>query len=77
MHQTFFIVYAFLQGDHRFRSADPVDIIYPKDNIFCVVGILCPDLTKDIEFSGRDMGHRNIGDQVQPFQHEFGLVGLF
>lgn len=64
MHQAFFVIYTFLQGDHCFRSAYPIDIIDPEDNVFCVVGILCPDLAKDVEFPGSDMGYGNIRDQV-------------
>lgn len=62
MHQPFFVVDAFFQGYHGFCSADPFDIVYLEDDIFSVRGIFRPDLAKNIELTGCNVSHRDIGD---------------
>ncbi len=77
MHKPFFVVDAFLQGDHRLGTADALYIVYLENNVLGVGSIPRPYLTEDIEFSRGNMGDRDIGNLRQPLQYEFRLVGLF
>jgi hypothetical protein len=64
MHQTFFIVDALFQGYHRLRSTDSVDIVYFKNNILGMIGVLGPYLTEDIEFPRGNMGYGYVWNLV-------------
>jgi hypothetical protein len=77
VHQTLFVVDALLKGNHGLRPGNPVDVVYLEDDVLGVVGILGPDLAKDIELARGNMGNGHIGNLVQPFKDKFGLVGLF
>ena len=77
MHEPLFVIYALLQRNHGFRTADALNIVNLKNNVFGVGGILGPYFTKDIELTRCDMGHSYVRDFSQPFQHEFCLMRLF
>jgi hypothetical protein len=76
MHQTLFVVDALFQGNHGFRSTYTINVINFKDNVFGMCGIACPDLAENVEFSCGDVRNGHIGYLVQPFENEFGLMGL-
>ena len=76
MHQTFFIIDALFQGNHGFRSADTINIVYFEDDVFGMCSIFCPNLTENIEFSGSDVRNGHIGYLVQSLQHKLGLMGF-
>ena len=76
MHQALLVVDALLQGNHGLRTADPIDIVYLKDDIFGMGGVPRPDLAEDIELPGGYMGNRYIRYLRQSLQHKLGLMGL-
>lgn len=77
MHQSFLVVKTFFQRNHGLRSADAINIIDFKNDVFCVCGILRPNLTKDIKLARSDMGNGHVWDLIQTFQDKFGLMCFF
>ena len=76
VHQTFLVIDAFFQGNHGFGSGNPFDIVHAVDDLLSVAGILCPDLTKDIELPGGNMRYGNKGDFIDSLQNELSLGGF-
>lgn len=77
MHQTLFIIEAFLQRNHGLGSTDALYVIDFKNDVFCMGRILGPDFTEDVELSSGYMRYGNIRYLVQTLQNEFRLVCLF
>jgi hypothetical protein len=67
MHEPFLVIDALLQGDHGLCSANTINIVYPENNIFGMIGILSPNLTEDIELSGSDVRDCHVRNLIQSF----------
>lgn len=77
MHQSLFIIEAFLKGNHSFRTADTIDIIDFKNNVFGVVGIFRPYFTENIELTRCNMCDGYVRYLFQTFDYKFGLMCFF
>ena len=77
MHQPLLIIDAFFQGNHGLSPADALNVVYLKNDILGVGGILSPNLTKDIELPCGDMGYSYVWYFCEAFQYELCLVCFF
>jgi hypothetical protein len=73
MKQSLFIVDAFFHGNHSFRAAHAFNVINLIDYILRVRGVTGPYFTKNIEFSGGNVGNGYKRNMADAFQNKLGL----
>ena len=77
MHQSLFIVDAFFQRNHGFRTTNAINVGNFKDDVLGVSRILRPNFTADVELTRSNVGNGDIRYLCQSLQNKFGLVRLF
>ena len=65
VHKTFFIIDTLFHWNHGFRSGDPCNIIDTKNNVFSMMRITGPNLTKNIEFSSSDVRNGDEWNRIE------------
>ena len=73
MHQSFFIIDAFFQGNHSFSSINTIDIINHKNYFFGVGGTLGPYFTENIKFPSCNVCHSHMWYFIDTLQYELCL----
>ena len=76
MHEPFFVVDAFLQGNHGFSPVNAFNVVDHENHVFSVLGVFSPDFTEDIEFARCNVRNGYKWNFIDAFQNEFGLGGI-
>mgnify|MGYP004408928725 CR=1 FL=1 len=67
MHQTLLVVDAFFKGNHGFCTVNTLNIVKLKNHVFSMLGIMGPDFTEYIEFTGCHVCNGNVWYLIYSF----------
>ena len=76
MHQTSFVIDAFLQRNHSLSSVYALNVIYHKNNFFSMCGAFSTNFTENIKFPCGDMGYSDMWDFIDALKDKFCLGSI-